>query len=98
MFDKKEPPKYQQMIEDELEKAILYLPTISGDPEDFAKKLAIVERLHKMVPKEEKADSVSKDTIAVIGANLLGILMIIKHENVNVIASKALGFVARLRI
>lgn len=98
MFDKKEPPKYQQMLEDELEKAISYLPTISGDPEDFAKKLAIVERLHKMMPQQERADVVSKDTMAVIGANLLGILMIIRHENVNVIASKALSFVARTRL
>jgi hypothetical protein len=97
MFNKKEPPKYQRMLEEELERAINYLPTIAGDPEEFAKKLAIVERLHAMMPREEPAQGVSKDTMATIGANLLGIFMIIKHENVNVISSKALQFVTRTR-
>jgi hypothetical protein len=31
--------------------------------------------------------------VATIAANIAGILMIIHHENVNVITSKALGFV-----
>jgi len=41
---------------------------------------------------------VSRDTLAVIGANLLGILMIIKHENVNVITSRAMGLILSPRV
>ncbi len=47
---------------------------------------------------EEKPSSVSKDTLAVIGANLLGILMIIKHENINVITSRAMNLIMKPRV
>lgn len=50
--------------------------------------------------KEEEAakpDRVSKETLAVIGANLAGIAAILLHERVNVIASKALGFIKNVR-
>lgn len=45
----------------------------------------------------EKPDRVSKETWAVVAANLIGIGMIIGHERVNVIASKALGFIMKSR-
>lgn len=40
---------------------------------------------------------VSPDTMALIAANLAGIAVIIGYERINVITSKALGFVARTR-
>jgi hypothetical protein len=40
---------------------------------------------------------VSWDTWALVGANLLGIVLIIGHERANVVTSKALGFVSKLR-
>ena len=39
----------------------------------------------------------SADTLAIIGANIVGIVMILGHERANVIATKALGFVSKLR-
>jgi hypothetical protein len=64
--------------------------------EEYAKTLSLVERLHKMLDKEKPA-SVSKDTMLTVGANLVGIILILKHEHVNVISSKALGFIMRPR-
>lgn len=40
---------------------------------------------------------VSPDTLALVGANIIGIVMIIGHERANVIASKALGFISKLK-
>lgn len=40
---------------------------------------------------------VSPDTLAMIAGNIAGIVLIIGYERVNVIASKALGFVMRTR-
>lgn len=40
---------------------------------------------------------VSSDTLALIAANVAGIIMIIGYERVNVIASKALGFVGKVK-
>lgn len=98
MFTKVEPPKfYQRQLEAELERVIAGLKNHLSDSEEYAKMLTTVERLNELLAKEEKPNSVSKDTLANIGANLLGIFMIIKHENVNVITSKALSFVTRTK-
>ena len=43
----------------------------------------------------EKPDQVSKDALVAAGASILGIALIINYERLNVIASKALGFVLK---
>jgi hypothetical protein len=65
--------------------------------EEYARTMDALVKLHKM-KEEEKPSSVSKDTMAVIAANLLGILIIISHENVNVITSKAFGLLLKPRL
>lgn len=62
--------------------------------EEYARKLEAAIKLHKMI-SEEKSSYVSKDTMASVGANLLGIFMVIKHENVNVITSRAFGLIMK---
>lgn len=42
-------------------------------------------------------DRVSLDTWVIVGANLLGILVIIGYERTNVLTSKALSFLSKLR-
>jgi exopolyphosphatase/pppGpp-phosphohydrolase len=97
MFEKKEKARYERMIESELERTISCLKmTTLIDSAEYAKMLRTAERLHEMLDKE-KPSSVSKEALLTVGANLLGIILIIKHENVNVITSKALGFVIRPR-
>lgn len=86
------------MFESELERTISGMKmTALVDSEDYAKQLSIAERLHEMVDKEE-SPTVSKEVLITVAANLLGIIMIIKHEHVgNFVSSKALGFVIRAR-
>jgi hypothetical protein len=62
--------------------------------EEYEKTLTYVTQIQRIKENESKK-SVSRETMLVVGANLLGILLIIKHENVNVITSKALGFVLK---
>lgn len=40
---------------------------------------------------------VSPDTLAMVGCNLLGIMLVMKQEEFNVITSKAFGFIMRGR-
>ena len=57
-------------------------------------------RKRELELKEEesrKPDRITKDTLAVIAANIGGIAMIIGYERANIIASKALGFIMRSR-
>jgi serine kinase of HPr protein (carbohydrate metabolism regulator) len=42
-------------------------------------------------------NAISKDTLATIGANLFGIWLILHYERVNLVGSKALSFVQKLR-
>ena len=56
--------------------------------------LTRLEKLHKM-KTAERSSRVSPDTAMTVAANLVGIALIIKHEHVNVITSKALGFVTK---
>ena len=46
----------------------------------------------------DKARKVSWDTIFIVGGNLVGIAMILWHEQANIITSKALGFVLKGRV
>lgn len=92
---RKNTPNYQLLLQEELEQQLKLLKTHVSSSDEFVKTLSYVERLYAMT---DHPSSVSRDTIATIGANLLGILMIIKHENVgNFISSKALSFVIRPR-
>lgn len=45
----------------------------------------------------DKPDKVSKETLALIGANILGIAMVIGYERLNVIAGKAFGLIRNVR-
>jgi hypothetical protein len=65
--------------------------------EEYVKILEAVTKLHKM-REEEKPSRVSKDTALTVGANLLGIFLIIRHEHVNVITSRAISMLLRSRL
>jgi len=65
--------------------------------EEYREALDALVKLHKM-KEDEKPKPVSKDTLVIVGANLLGILMIISHERVNVVTSKAIGVLLRPRL
>jgi hypothetical protein len=96
VFESKEISKSQRMLESELERTLIRLKAEEVYSDDYKKTLSTVERLHGMMDKQ-KPSSVSKDTALTVAANLIGIFLIIKHENVNVITSKALNFVIRPR-
>lgn len=53
---------------------------------------------HELKEKEfEKSRRVSPDTLAIIAANVVGILLIIGYERANVVTSKALGFILKTK-
>jgi hypothetical protein len=66
-----------------------------GTPE-YDKILEQLEKLNK-IANSNKSEPVSKDGLLAVIANLTGIGMILGHERLHVITSKALGFVRTLR-
>lgn len=60
--------------------------------EEYAKMLDQFTKLYELRHKSR----ISKETLATIGANLAGIVVILTHERVHVIASKAFGLVKKI--
>jgi hypothetical protein len=90
LFTKKEKTDLEKEI-DEVQKT---LKCINPYSEEYGTVVANLEKLYKLKNGEKKF--VSPDTIATIVSNLLGIGLILGFERLNVITSKALGFVRRV--
>jgi hypothetical protein len=84
-------------LEVAVNRAIRSLNVYDAGSEEYREALDALVKLHKM-KEDEKPKPVSKDTLVIVGANLLGILMIISHERVNVVTSKAIGVLLRPRL
>lgn len=91
MFQKRTSEiKLQKLIDD----CIRELSDHPEDSEEYAKILSHLEKLYHM--KEDlKPSRVSPDTMALITANLVGILMILRYERIDIITSKAMNFVQK---
>lgn len=80
-------PRKMTRLESEIETQLIRLRENVNDSEEYDRILSRVETLHKM---KEKPNTVSAETWVLIGANLLGIVIIITHEYTHPITTKAL--------
>lgn len=86
--NRREDPFLDQAIEEAVR-------MLDSNAEDYLAKVEGVERLYKL--KEQSGSQVSPDTLAIVAGNLVGILMILHYEKLNVAASKAMSFVLKLK-
>lgn len=90
MFKKSE---IETKIDDEI---IELLESLKKEPDKNTKEYAsMVEQVVKLQELRHKG-GISKETLATIGANILGIVVILGHERAHVIASKAFGLVKKI--
>lgn len=90
MFTKK--PKTQSGLEIAIDTVLSEMQGYEADADEYAAMVDQLDKLYKL--KEiDKPERVSKETLALIAANLLGIILILGHEQTNVVTSKALNFV-----
>lgn len=93
MFKRQNDPSGLDNLIDYLQTDMLQVTT---SDEEFAKGVDQLTKLYKL--KEHDAPKrVSPDTLALIGGNLLGIVLILQYEKVSVVSSKALSFVMKLK-
>lgn len=98
MFKKNNTEKNRPGLEKAIDDALLELAGLQADTEDYNKVLDKIERLYKLrAPEQEASKPVSMDTIVAGAVNIAGIVLIINHERLHVISTKALGFVGKLR-
>lgn len=98
MLTKKTPEKTG--LESTIDKLIAEMEDFSGFDDEYAKMVVQLDTLYKLKEVDQKVDAskhVSRDTWAIVGANLAGILMIVGHERANVVTSKALNLLMKLR-
>lgn len=93
MFTKQKP---KSQLDLEIDRLVLELKKHQPTSDEYTKIMAQLKDLSK-VQKEQSPESVSPDTKVMAAVNLAGIMMILKHETVHVIASKAVSFVPKLR-
>lgn len=95
MFFKKTPDQAQ------LNEAIDDLYSDLKGRDAHTKEYGIVSdqltKLMKLKAEITAKSRVDANTVALIAANLIGIILILQHERINVISSKALSFVGKLR-
>lgn len=92
MFPKRPDSKLKRAVD----KAVRELDDWPVASDEYKVLLDRISMLHEMQMKEKPA-SVSADTLALITANLVGIMLILRHEQFNNIATKASNFVMRVR-
>jgi len=68
-----------------------------GFDEEYDKTSSQIVKLEKLRHELRAGDSISKETWATLGANLLGILLVLHYEKLGVITSKAFGMISKLR-
>lgn len=97
MFNKNKPenrPGLEKAIDD----ALLELSKTQSGTAEYKAILEEIEKLYALrLPEPEAPKPVSKDALVAGAVNLTGILLIIHHEKLHVISSKALGFVGKFK-
>lgn len=83
--------KVERRIDEKIEEFIDQAMT----KEEVAEVIGLVKDKNEMLASKPRL--IKPDTMALIAANLLGIVLIMNFEKANVITSKALGFVMRGR-
>lgn len=67
--------------------------------EEDPAKLKLLKERYDVISDLLKTDwKVSPDTLVIVGANLLGIILILKFEQLDIITTKALSFVMKGRV
>jgi hypothetical protein len=89
MFGKSE---IAQLLDDRIADALRELKKHDESSEEYLKILDRVVTLNRM-KEEDKSRFGSKDNLTAVVGNLLGIFMIVKHEHVNVIVSRAMQLI-----
>lgn len=89
---KKELSSLEQEIETLIDE-MSYYPRNSDEYSQMANQLV---KLYSLKETDSKR-RITPDTLAIVAGNLLGIILIVGHERMNVVTSKALNFILKLR-
>ncbi len=90
-------PKSNTYVDGEIHRLMIVLRDLEINSKEYGEVLRQLETLQQ-IRKEEKPDGFSSDAMLMAATNLIGIFVIVRHEHLNVITSKALSFVTRTKL
>lgn len=83
-------------LDDMIDSVLLQMDSKTADANEFVIMCDQLEKLYKM-KASERGNRVSADTVVTVAANLVGILTILKFERLDIITSKALNFLPKIK-
>lgn len=91
----------ESSLEKEIERLLSDMADEGAETDEYAAMAARLDTLYKLKEVDHKIDTktfmgVNNETLALIVANLTGIIMIVGHERARTITTKSLGFVRKL--
>lgn len=91
--------KKQTVLENEIDRLEEVLQDYDSDSKEYSKVLKHLERLHALNDKNKTFKfTVSGDTLVLGTVNVLGILLVLHYEKLDVVSSKAFSLISKLRI
>lgn len=85
------------VLEVEIDRIVARMHDFDETDEEYTQLMAHLDRLVQL-RKDDRSSGIDPNTVAVVGGNLLGILIIVSYERVNVITTRALGFVREIKL
>jgi hypothetical protein len=85
--------KTETTTRDLIDAANSHLFTLEPLEPEYDETLDKIERLHKLRSHEKDGFKVSPDTLVLVFGNLIGILLIMNYEKLDVISTKAFSFI-----
>lgn len=95
MFAKKAPVE-KTGLEIAIDDLHSQMASVTADTEEYSTMADQLIKLYKL-REHDAPRRISPDTLALVAGNLAGIVLIVGHERANVVTSKALNFVMKLR-
>jgi len=96
MFNRKKSPELIA-LDEVIDNVLSEMNGFTADSKEYGAASDNYVKLMKLRKELTSSTTISPDTLALIAANLAGIILILNHERVHVVASKALSFVGKLR-
>jgi len=95
MFFKKTSPDEVQ-LDEAIDELFADLKGREAHQKEYGVVSEQLQKLLKLKAELKAKTRVDANTVALIAANLIGILLILNHERVNVVSSKALSFIRKV--
>ena len=83
-------PENQKALDHLIDDVTEHMDACGPGTEEYEQLLKQLERLMKL-KQQDKPKPISRDTMLLVGGNILGILIVVAYEHTHVVTSKAFG-------